>query len=67
MRYELNDEHNGVEIYFDSCSESSIRDRLKANGYRWNSSKKCWYAKQSQERIDLAINVCGVERIYVHF
>lgn len=59
MRYELNEERNGVEIYFDSCPESSIRDRLKSQGYRWNRTKQCWYAVQNQARIDLAIEICG--------
>lgn len=59
MRYVLDKEHNVVEIYFDSCPASFIREKIKANGYRWNSSKKCWYAKQSQERIDMAIHICS--------
>ena len=35
MRYVLDKEHNVVEIYFDSCPASFIREKIKANGYRW--------------------------------
>ena len=57
--YELNEERNGVEIYFDSFPSDEVRAELKANGWRWAPSKKCWYAKQSDESIELAKRICG--------
>ena len=57
--YELNEERNGVEIYFDSFPSDEIRAELKANGWRWAPSKKCWYARQSDESLELAKRVCG--------
>mgnify|MGYP000858406387 CR=1 FL=1 len=53
-KYELNDKLNYIEIYFDKPPILSIRNEIKANGFKWNSSKKCWYATQSFERIRLA-------------
>ena len=35
-RYELNDDLNGVEIYFDSMPDESIRNEMKAINYRWH-------------------------------
>lgn len=60
-KYELNDSLNGVEIYFDSILTASIRDEIKAAGFRWNGSKKCWYATQTDERIELAKKVAAGE------
>ena len=52
--YTLNKEHNGIEIYFDGKPSEAIRDSLKSLKYRWHSVKKCWYAKETPERLDLA-------------
>ena len=38
-----NEEKNGIELYFDSIPTEEERTELKANGYRWNKAKKCWY------------------------
>lgn len=53
-RYELNNSLNGIEIYFDSIPSVAIRDEIKAAGFRWNSSKKCWYAAQTEEHMKIA-------------
>lgn len=54
MMYSLNQEHHGVELFFDSKPEPIMLDALKANGWRWNGIKKCWYNKQSEKTIELA-------------
>ena len=43
----INEELNGVEIYFSTFPIKATRDNLKANGFRWNHKKSCWYAKRS--------------------
>lgn len=43
----INEELNGVEIYFTTFPIKATRDNLKANGFRWNHKKACWYAKRS--------------------
>lgn len=53
-RYEYNDAHNGVEIYFKGKPEQKIIDALKAARWRWHNAKKCWYNKQSAEALELA-------------
>lgn len=58
-RYEFNDEHNGIEIYFDSVPSDEIRARLRENGWRWFRAKKCWYTRRSDAAIALAEEICG--------
>lgn len=38
-----NEEKNGIELYFEGIPSEEERTELKANGYRWNRAKKCWY------------------------
>jgi hypothetical protein len=64
--YKLNDEKNGVEIYFDSKPSEEVKNTLKANGFRWGKYNKCWYAKQSEETISLAKQLAGEEAQNVH-
>jgi hypothetical protein len=61
ITYKLNDDKNGVEIYFDSKPSEEVRNTLKANGFRWGKYNKCWYAKQSDETISLANQLAGEE------
>ena len=53
-RYELNESLNGVEIYFDGIPSVAVREEIKAAGFQWHRAKKCWYAKQTEERVALA-------------
>lgn len=50
----LNEELNGIELYFDEIPSAETREALKNAGYRWHKVKKCWYAKQSAETEKLA-------------
>ena len=50
----LNEKLNGVELYFDVKPAGTALADLKANGYRWNGKKLCWYAKQSEETLKVA-------------
>jgi hypothetical protein len=45
----LNEELNGVEMYFDNKPAKEVLADIKATGFRWNGSKLCWYAKQSEK------------------
>lgn len=67
MRYELNREHDGIEVYFEQCPESSVRDKLKENGFRWHGTKKCWYAKQNAERLALIHSMIDLENVKKDF
>lgn len=50
----LNDEKNGVEIYFTEKPSEEIRTQLKSNGFKWSRFNKCWYAKQNANSLNLA-------------
>lgn len=50
----LNTEKNGVEIRFDSKPDDATLATLKLSGYRWSTRQKMWYAKQSEQTIDVA-------------
>lgn len=52
----LNEKHNGVEIYFDNKPGAEVRENLKNNGFKWHNQKKCWYAKNTPERLSIARN-----------
>ncbi|MCM3387296.1 hypothetical protein M3649_04005 [Ureibacillus chungkukjangi] len=54
ITYKLNEEKNGIEIYFTDKPEEEIRNLLKASGFRWSKYNKCWYAKQSEKTNRLA-------------
>lgn len=66
----LNQELNGVEVYFNSKPGTEERAELKGNGFRWNGNKGCWYAKQSNNTIKFAnrlkdVVTDGIEEILV--
>ena len=44
----LNEELNGIELYFDEIPSAETREILKSAGFRWHKVKKCWYAKKSE-------------------
>lgn len=55
----LNNEKNGVEIYFDSKPAQEILKSLKNLGFRWSKFKNCWYAKQSENTIKEAEKIAN--------
>lgn len=50
----LNEEKNGVEIYFSGKPSEDVRNNLKSNGFRWSKYNKCWYAKQNEDTLNFA-------------
>lgn len=50
----LNQELNGIELIFTSKPATAILEAIKKNGFRWNNSKKLWYAKQTADRLTFA-------------
>lgn len=44
----INEEKQGRELYFEEIPTKEEREQLKANGYRWNNNKKCWYIKTTK-------------------
>ncbi|WP_226035653.1 LPD29 domain-containing protein [Aquibacillus saliphilus] len=56
---QINEELNGIELYFDSKPEQTVLSSLKTNGFRWSKFKKCWYNKQSEKALKLADNLAN--------
>lgn len=50
----LNEDKNGVEIYFSGKPSEDVRNNLKSNGFRWSRYNKCWYAKQTETTLNFA-------------
>jgi hypothetical protein len=50
----INEELNGVELYFAAKPMQETLTVLKSNGFRWSGFKKCWYSKQSEKTMQLA-------------
>ncbi|MDY5098760.1 MULTISPECIES: hypothetical protein [Clostridia] len=57
----LNEEKNGIEIYFVGKPAEEVRNSLKAQGFRWSKYNKCWYAKQSQDTIEFANSLKNID------
>lgn len=49
-----NEEKNGIELYFKEKPDSTVINKLKENGFRWHSTKKCWYCRKSEKVEQLA-------------
>jgi len=52
--YKLNEEKNGVEIYFNDKPSEEIRTELKSNSFKWSRFNKCWYGKQNENTLNIA-------------
>ncbi len=53
----INNQFNGIELTFESKPTSEVRDSLKNLGFRWHGVKKLWYAKNTEERMALALEL----------
>lgn len=57
----LNEELNGIELYFNEIPSAETREILKTAGFRWHKVKKCWYAKKSEETKKIAQELSNEE------
>lgn len=57
----LNEELNGIELYFDEIPSAETREALKNAGYRWHKVKKCWYTKKNEETAKIAQELSNEE------
>jgi len=51
IRVQINDDFNGIEVYFGSRPTREVLDDLKASGWRWHSVKKCWYNRNTETNL----------------
>lgn len=54
-----NKELVGIEIYFTDKPSQDIIDGLKDKKFRWNRTKKCWYAKDNQDNREFVNTLLG--------
>ena len=57
MEIIFNEEKNGIEVKFDEKPECAILNALKQNGFRWHNQKKVWFAKRTEQRLELLNNL----------
>lgn len=62
-KYALNQDHNGIELYFSEKPNSDVMNALKANGWRWHNVKKCWYNRQTAETMKQADAITAGQQI----
>lgn len=61
LKIELNEELNGIEIYFGEKPEQNVIDQLKLNGFRFTRFKKCWWSKQTKKAVRFANSLTDQE------
>lgn len=61
--YTINQELNGIEIYFTEKPEAATLDALKTAGFRWHRVKKAWYAKNTESRMALVQSIADGQEI----
>jgi len=49
-----NQELNRVQLRFSAKPREQVRDGLKAAGWRWSRSSRCWYKCRSEEVLGYA-------------
>lgn len=54
-----NAEHNGIEVVFAEKPSTEIREHLKKSGFRWHNTRKVWFAKETEARVEVAKKACG--------
>ncbi|MCY7947675.1 hypothetical protein P8891_11515 [Bacillus atrophaeus] len=57
----INEELNGIELYFDSKPEQEVLTHLKSNGFRYSGFKKCWWSKRTEKSMQVANGVTEQE------
>ena len=63
MEIVKNIEHNGIELYFESKPGKEIIEALKEAKFRWHNLKKCWFAKETKDRLNLANKIKNGEKL----
>jgi hypothetical protein len=53
----INEELNGIELYFTGKPDAQTRNTMKSNGFRFSAPKVCWYARQSDKALQLATSL----------
>ena len=57
ISYKINDEKNGIELYFSDKPSEAIREQLKRMGFKWSPMRSIWYAKKTDERLQFVLSL----------
>jgi hypothetical protein len=57
VSYKINNEKNGIELYFSDKPNEAIREQLKQMGFRWLPIRSIWYAKKTDERLQFVLSL----------
>ncbi|MEC1404183.1 LPD29 domain-containing protein [Bacillus subtilis] len=60
----INEELNGIELYFGSKPEEEVLTHLKSNGFRYSGFKKCWWNKRNEKSMQVANSLTKQEITY---
>lgn len=60
VHYEINDEQEGIELYFDGFPGYPLINEMKSHKLWWNPTKKCWWTKKSNiEGVNFIKDYCA--------
>ena len=58
-KYIINENCNGIEIYFDDRPQNEILVELHESKWRWHKKKRCWYIYDSDRTRNQAKKLCN--------
>jgi len=58
--FQINEKHDGIEIYFSRIPCERVRQILKQNKYKFHFVKKCWYTKRSKQSLAIAEQLADI-------
>lgn len=58
--WKINEQFNGINIFFDSIPDVKIRNKMKEHGFKWHNRDKYWFAKNNPTRLKFVKNLCKV-------
>lgn len=65
LKVAYNSQHNGIELRFAGRPTDEVIARVKAQGFKWSSKQKIWYAPKTDARQAFADALAGKEQVKV--
>ena len=59
LQVKINDDFNGIEVYFPCKPSAKTRTELKKYGWRWHNKKQCWYTRNTEENLQRLKLIAG--------
>ena len=61
ITYKYNSQYNSIELYFDKKPMYWVILDLKKNGWKWHSTKKCWFTAKNEDSEEYAIKMAAAD------